>query len=227
MLLNLSPALPDFLLPLRLWRCSLSCLKYKSPTPLDIVLPKGAHRSCIVGCSPESSRTHLSSALLTAQQQETPAMIHKPSVYAKIKGMIRSSNEDITCKTSMSFVNNYGKRGPASEKESVCVKRLNTGLLSGAVGRYCVECDTHFSRPYTFNRHLNVAHGGPPKHVCNIDSCDRSFARADILERHQSTKHGNGKIACPTCGSLVRKDGLRDQVKTVICRRNSRCSRPD
>lgn len=74
-----------------------------------------------------------------------------------------------------------------------------------------------------FQRHLRTVHPklageqGVSTHQC--PQCERSFARSDILDRHQAEQH-DGKstlVECISCGSFIRQRALKDHCETRKC----------
>ena len=79
------------------------------------------------------------------------------------------------------------------------------------------RCEKTFSRPSALKRYLSSVHLHTSAFRCHIDVCLKPFTRLETLERHIETQHGTGKIACPSCRKLVRKDGLDEHQTTPKC----------
>ena len=84
--------------------------------------------------------------------------------------------------------------------------------------RTCEDCKQIFSRPSTLKRHVETAHGTSSPYLCNFEGCGKTFTREESRDRHVKNTHGNAKMTCNNCGDAVRKDGLRDHLKTRSCR---------
>lgn len=86
----------------------------------------------------------------------------------------------------------------------------------------CHLCDQPMLKR-VLQRHLRTVHfrpqgnQTPPKYGCL--QCRKTFARSDILNRHQAEQHGDGSslVECIACGANIHKRALEDHYKTRRC----------
>lgn len=76
----------------------------------------------------------------------------------------------------------------------------------------CSQCAKTFSRRFTLQRHVKTEHTAKAKLQCDIPGCTATFTRAETLDRHKVNQHDGGKVPCPKCQRLFRKDYLQEHL---------------
>lgn len=106
-----------------------------------------------------------------------------------------------------------GKRRLVDPVDPYPVKRHESdhGLVPTAPGGLtCTQCAKSFARRFTLLRHIDKAHGGKTELRCDFPGCAKLCSRHDALDRHRTNQHGDGKVLCPGCHRLFRKDALQE-----------------
>lgn len=90
-------------------------------------------------------------------------------------------------------------------------------LQEGHGDEWWCACSKLFSAKSSLERHVQEQSGMQP-FVCS--HCAKPFARKDVRDRHEKTVHRGGKVPCPCCQKLFRKDWLRQHLAS---RANTKC----
>jgi hypothetical protein len=73
----------------------------------------------------------------------------------------------------------------------------------------CVTCGRYVSNMSALSRHMATVHSGATPYRCGEAKCTRSFARKDLLERHEAVHTRRGYIECTGCKKPFRPDYYR------------------
>ncbi|SAL97075.1 hypothetical protein [Absidia glauca] len=78
------------------------------------------------------------------------------------------------------------------KQTAVGLKRFSMDDLDEIMGRerhFCPNGCRSFTRKQDLNRHWNSAHTNELNYPCSFPSCDKRFARSDVMKRHLRNVH--------------------------------------
>lgn len=82
----------------------------------------------------------------------------------------------------------------------------------------CDQCDLWFSSTNNFEliQHVNTAHNGFKKYICDFGLCNKEFSRRDALKRHRQT-HESQKAKNVMQQSTSKESGLPAPLASFSC----------
>lgn len=123
----------------------------------------------------------------------------------------------------------------------ICERRFKSKLSLSTHKRYCInsgrsnttctECDKTYGTYYSYDIHMQTAHGLNPRHKCQ--ECEKAFISPSKLEDHIMQKHNKIRSRCEICDATftnryVLMGHMRDKHKIDITIRRTckKCEPP-
>jgi DNA-directed RNA polymerase subunit RPC12/RpoP len=101
------------------------------------------------------------------------------------------------------------------QKYKCGVKQDMEMIVSGERSHVCQECGKGFKAKRELVGH-GVAHSKVKAFRCDINQCNKSYARASALVKHKKVVHEGVKYECVECGKRFgQKDAMSKHFKTV------------
>ena len=178
----------------------------------------------------EGKKSHLCTICKKILSSASALKLHQKMVHEKVKELCN------ICGKSYSCLYNHKIQQHIRPKKYECqeckenfttqqtltrhIQRIHEGIPDDKKFA-CEQCGVLHATAFRLKMHIKTKHDKVYDYKC--EHCNKSFGRKNHLVQHIENVHEKIKEACPYCGKLYDKQGLKRHIKDHEGQRNHTC----